>query len=110
MRPGAADVMLVLGDVGEVREVAEGADDLDGLAARQAVQRRFELAPRRVVLVAVEADRRLADALDDVEDRLAFLLADRVAEDPAEQADVVAQRKVLVGNFDRVEACHGHLT
>ena len=30
---GAADVVLVLGDVGEVREIAEGADDLDALVA-----------------------------------------------------------------------------
>ena len=35
----AADVVLVLGDVGQVGEEAVGADDLDGVAARQAVQR-----------------------------------------------------------------------
>ena len=55
---------------------------------------------------AMEADRRLTYALDDPEDRFALLLADRVAEDPAKQADVIAQREVLFGNFDRVEACH----
>ena len=77
-------------------------------AARQAVQRGLELAPRRLVLVAVEADRGLADALDDLEDRLALLLAHRVAEDAPEQADVVAQRQVLVGDVGVVEVCHGH--
>ena len=110
MRSGATDMMLVLGNVGQVREEAVGANDVNGLAARQAVQRGFELAPRRVVLAAMEANGGLANALDDPEDRLALLLADGVAENPAEQADVVAQRKVFFRNFDRVEACHGHLT
>ena len=72
------------------------------LAVRQAVQRRLELAARGFVLVAVEADRGLADALDDLEDRLALLAADRVAEDAAEQPDVIAQRKILVGNIERL--------
>ena len=80
----ATDVVLVLGDVGQVREEAVGADDLDGLSARQAVQRAFEFAPRGRVLAAMEADGGLTDALDDVEYRLPLLLAHGVAEDPAE--------------------------
>ncbi len=46
VRAGATDVVLVLGDIGQVREEAEGADHLDGVSAREAVQRAFELAPR----------------------------------------------------------------
>ena len=89
--PRAPDVVLVLGDVGEVGEVAEGADDLDGLAGREAVQRRLEFAPRGLVLVAMEADRGLANVLDDLEDRLAVRAADRIAENAAEEADVLAE-------------------
>ena len=44
----------------------------------------------------MEADRGLADVLDELEGLLALLFAHRVAEDAAEQADVVAQRLVLV--------------
>ena len=110
MRPGATDMMLVLGNVGQVRKEAVGTNDVNGLAARQAVQRGFELAPRCVVLGTMEANRRLANALDDTEDGRPLLLADGVAENPAEQAYVIAQWKVFFRNFDRVEACHGHLT
>ena len=96
MRAAAADVVLILGDIGEMREKAEGADDLHRLAARQRVERVFELLARRAVLVAAEADRALPDALDGVEGRGAALLAHRVAEDAAEQPDVLAQRQILV--------------
>ena len=51
----------------------------------------------RLILVAMEADRGLADALDDLEDRLALLLADRVAEDASQKPDVVAKGKILLG-------------
>jgi hypothetical protein len=54
----------------------------------------------------MKANGRLANALNDPKDRLPLLLADSVAEDPAEQADIIAQRKVLFRNFDIVEACH----
>ena len=110
MRPGATDMMLVLGNVGQVRKEAVGTNDVNGLAARQAVQRGFELAPRCVVLGTMEANRRLANALDDTEDGRPLLLADGVAENPAEQAYVIAQWKVFFRKLDRVEACHGHLT
>ena len=89
--------MLVLGDVGEMREVAEGPHDRQRLVGAQAVEDRLELAPRAGLVVAMEADRGLADLLDELEGLLALLLAHRVAEDAAEQADVVAQRPVLVG-------------
>ncbi len=62
-----ADVVLVLGDVGEVGEIAEGADDPHRLGGRHAVEDLLELAAGEPVLVAVEPDRGLADALDQVE-------------------------------------------
>ena len=53
------------------------------------------------LVVAMEADRGLADALDEIEHLAAFLLAHGVAEQAAEQADVVAQRRVLFGRRRR---------
>ena len=49
------------------------------------------------VVVAVEPDRGLPDALDQVEHVGAFLVAHGVAEDAPEQPDVVAQRRILIG-------------
>ena len=97
MRAVAADVMLVLGDVGEMREIAESAHDRQRLVGAEAVEHRLEFAPRAGLVVAVEADRGLADLLDERVGLLALLLAHRVAENAAEQADVVAQRPVLFG-------------
>src|SRR5215471_4707750 len=100
-----ADVMLVFGDVGELRKVAESADDLDVLTMREAIQGRLELVPRGFIFFAVEADRGPADALNDREDRLAFLVAHRIAKNAAEQTNVVAQRQILVGSFGQI---HDH--
>src|SRR5215467_10383843 len=91
-----ADVMLVFGDVGELRKVAESADDLNVLTMREAIQRCFELVPRGFIFFAVEADRGLADVLNDREDRLAFLAAHRIPKNAAEQTDIVTQRQILV--------------
>ena len=107
MGTGAADVVLVLGDIGEMRKKAEGANDLKRLGRRQAVQCRFEIAPRRDILVAAKANRVLANMLDGVEDSLAALLAHRVAENAAEQPDIVAQRQVFVFGLDSVRFRHG---
>jgi hypothetical protein len=92
---GAADVVLVFGDVRQVREVAEGAHHVDGLVAGQGIEGGLQLAAGGVVLVAAEADRALADRLDQVEHGLALLGAHGVAEHAAEQADVVAEGRSL---------------
>ena len=107
VRAVAADVVLVLGDVGEMREVAEGAHDGERLVGGEAVERRLELAQGAGLVVAVEADRGLPDLLDERVGLLALLLAHRVAEDAAEQADVVAQRPVLFGVVVE-DRFHGH--
>ena len=65
-----------------MREIAVGADDLVGAAPRQAVQGRLQFALCALILVPVEPDRRLADALDDIVNRFSLLLPDRVAEEP----------------------------
>jgi hypothetical protein len=97
MRAVAPDVMLVLGDIGEVGEIAEGAHDRERLFGVEAVEDRLELAPRAGLVVAVEADRGLADLLDELVGLLALLFTHGVAENSAEKADVVAQRAVLLG-------------
>ena len=79
---------MVFGDVGELRKVAKSADDLDALTMREAIQCRLELVSRGFIFVAVEADRGPADALNDCEDRLPFLAADRVAKNAAEKTDI----------------------
>src|SRR4029078_7906812 len=77
MGSGAADMVLVLGQVCQMREIAVGPDDLVGAPARKAVQGRVQLTAGNFILVAMEADRGLADALDDLEGRFPLLLANR---------------------------------
>ena len=92
----APDMMLVLGDIGEMREIAIGAHDRQSLVGGETVEDRLQFAPGADLIVAVESDRGLADALDDFEHRGAFLLAHRIAENAAEQANVVAKGEVLI--------------
>ena len=99
----AADVMLVFSDVGEMREIAVGANDRERLVSVEAVERRLELAPRADLVVAMEADRGLADLLDQLENLFALLLAHGVAENSPEQADVLAQRNVFLGSVRRAK-------
>jgi len=82
MRPVPAVVMQILGDAGELREVSEGADHRHRGRRRQPVQDRLQLGARLRVAVAPEADRRLADLLDQLESVFALLLAQRVAQQP----------------------------
>ena len=84
------DVVLVLGDIGEMREIAEGAHDADGFAGRHAVEDDFQLAPCWVVVIPMEPDRGLPNALDQVEHIGAFLIAHGVAENSPKQPDVCA--------------------
>ena len=89
--------MLVFGDVGEMREIAIGAHD------------RSVWSPSRLSSVASSSRRAPASLsrwkrmealrmlLDQLEHLFALLLAHGVAEDPAEEADVVAKRQILVG-------------
>ena len=103
-RPHLADVVLILGDVGEVGEIAEGAHDPQGLADRHAVEDQFQLAPRRLVVVAVEPDRGLPDALDQVEHVGALLVAHGIAEDAPEQPDFLPEPGICLCVLDAVGA------
>jgi hypothetical protein len=101
MGAGAANVVLILGDIGEMREKAKSANDLQRFLGRQTVEYAFEIAARADIFVAAEANGVLANVFDDLEDPLAVLLAHRVAEDPAEQANIFAQRPVFVFGLTR---------
>jgi len=99
----AADVVPVFGQVGQVAEVGEGADHAHRLVVAQGLQQGLELTVGGLVGVAPEGHRQLADLLDQLEGLRAFLLADHVAEQAAEQADVVDQGLVFFGH--RVLRC-----
>ena len=103
---GAADVVLVLGEVGEMREIAESADDAQRLVRRQAAHDRLQLLPGGLVGVAMELHAGAPDVFDQLEHRLAFLGPHRVAQDAPEQPYVVAQRQVLLGRFGVVQGFH----
>jgi hypothetical protein len=60
----------------------------------EAVEQFGELRPCGCVIVATEADRELAHLLDDREGRVTLLLAQRVTEQAAERADVVAHLSI----------------
>ncbi len=109
VRAAAADVMLILGDIGEVREKAEGADQLQRLIARQGVERALQLLARGAVLVAAETNRTPADTLDRLERGVALLLAHRVAEDATEETNVLAQRQILLFAVPGLGDRHGGL-
>ena len=99
----AADIVLILGDVGEVGEIAEGADDTHGFRSRHAVEDRLQLPSGVLVLIAVEAHRGLTDVFDKIEDGRAFLIAHGIAENAAEQPDILAE----LGIGGRIGERHG---
>ena len=86
-------VVDVLGQVGQQREVAERADDVVRRLDVEARQPLGELGP--VDLGAADLERFDAGGLDQLEDVLAGLLPDHLAQDAPEQADVVAERGVV---------------
>ncbi len=101
MRAAPPMLLLVLGDIEEVREEAEGARHVHRLVEVERVEQAIEL--RLAPVFLAEADRRLADALDALERVAARLVADHLAEQPAEEAPVLAQQVFLVvgGNGNR---------
>ena len=91
----AADQVAVFRQVGQVAEVAEGADHAHGLGRGQALEQVLERAVGGLVGIAAEGHRQRADLLHQFIALLALLLPDHIAEDAAQQADVVDQRLVF---------------
>ncbi len=94
---GAAQHMVIFGDIGQNGKVAEGAYHADRLVAAEAAEQLVEGAAVLGVAVAVKLHRELAHGFDDVEHLLPLLLTDQVAQQTPEQADVVEQRCVGIG-------------
>jgi hypothetical protein len=91
MECAPADMVAVLGQVDQVAEVGEGPDHADGLVAAERHQQLFERTVGVLVGMASKGNRQGADALDQFESGFAVLVADHIAQDPAEQAYVLGQ-------------------
>ncbi|MNQ89930.1 hypothetical protein D3C85_1052540 [compost metagenome] len=93
-----ADAVVLLGDVGQVEELVEGAGHRQQFVIAEPVEGLVELALTlgRALAGGLGA---LADTLDLVEKGLAQLGADGVAEQLAEQVDILAQARVDFGHF-----------
>ena len=82
--------VYVLGDIGQQREMSEGTDDRNGLVDVYTVEHAGQFGA--VDLRAAHPERFHAGALDEVEHLFAVLVAHGVAEDGAEEPDVLAHR------------------
>ena len=84
--------------LGEVIREQVGPEMLERVELRLelGLHRRRLAGERRVGLGAPEAHRGLAEGFDAAADPLADLLGDHVAEQPAEQAPVLAQQMLLL--------------
>jgi hypothetical protein len=91
----------VLGDVGQQCDVTERADHRDRLVNVDALEHAGHLGP--LDLRATHPKRRDPGPLDEIEDLVAVLLADGVAQDGTQQPDVLAHR------FGRLTARAGPL-
>ena len=92
----ATDVVAVLGQVGQVRKIGEGADHADRLVAREVLEQCLERLVGLLVGVAPKGHRQRAHLLDQRIGRHPFLVADHIAQDAAEQPDVLDQRPFVV--------------
>ena len=104
----SADVMVVFRDVGQMREIAEGARHLHGLLQRQVLQQFGQGLAGAFVITDAVGHRQLADALHQFVHGFAFLLANHVAQQFAQQADIVDQGLLFVGRCGLLG--HGRLT
>ena len=91
----AADVVLVFGQIGQVAEEGEGTDDTDGLLVGQALEQRLEPFAGVLVILVPGRHRQLADFLGQCIGLFALVLANHLAQQPAQQPDVVDQGLVL---------------
>jgi hypothetical protein len=85
-----AVVMQVFGDIGKLRKIAEGANYHESFTRRKRIQCLLKLNAVAVILSLAKSDRSASYIFDQLERLLAFLFAQRVAEDAAKQAHIVA--------------------
>ena len=67
----------------------------------------MQFSARSVVVVAPKLDRYLPDTFDGLENRLALLLANGVAQEAAQHPDVLAQGQITFGKIDHVHSDSG---
>ncbi len=99
IRPAAADAVHLLRHVDHLEVGRERADEVPRRARRQGPQQRLQLAVGALVAFAMR-DRQLARRLDEVEQRLAALLAHELADELAEPMHVLAQRTIFFREKD----------
>ena len=99
IRAAAADAVHLLGHVDHLEVGRERADEVARRARGERAEQALELALRGGIALAVR-DRELARGLDEVEQRLAALLAHELADELAEPVHVLAQRLVLLREED----------
>ena len=105
-----SDVVPVLGEVGQVAEIGEGADHADRLVAAQAGEQLLECVVGLLVGMATKGHRQLADLFDQFEGVSAVLVADHVAQDAAQQADILHKGALVLAGALRglVAGTGGH--
>ena len=91
---GPRDSGLVLGNVGQVREITEGPNHEHGLFGAQAVQQSVEPLAGLGIGMAAKGHAQLPNLFHQGEGLLAFLLAQCVAQQAAEESNVVSQGEV----------------
>jgi hypothetical protein len=96
VRPATARPVRVFSDIGELQEVGEGANDAVHIAMRKAVEESVQLSPIIRAPLARKADRRLPHRLDQLKERVPFLLTQRITQDAPQQADIIAERTILL--------------
>jgi hypothetical protein len=90
-----------------VTEVSKGTDHAHGAVTGQALEQFFQGLVGFVVGVAPEGHREFADLFDQLVSLGAFLHTDHVAQDAAQQADVLDQGAFAVAFFSRGAAWSG---
>ena len=92
----APHMVAVFGQVGQVREIAEGADDGDGLVTAEVLEQAVQRLAGVGILFQAKRHRQLAHPLDQLVGLAPLVLTQGVAQDPAQQANVVSQRSVFL--------------
>ena len=96
LRAALADIVLVFGDIGKMREITECTNNTKSIGDRHSVENAFELLTRRLVIIAMEANRSLPNAFDQIEHLGPFLIANGVTQDAPETPDVRTQQRIIV--------------
>ncbi len=103
MRTPAPCMMMVFRNIGEDGEVAEGAYDPVDLPFGQIREYPFKLRLRVLVVIPVKANGKLTDGLDQIVGFSTFERKDRLAQNPPQQTDIVAE--CLVHRLKTVFLC-----